>query len=94
MMCRMRYTSLLATTLFSVGLAAHCFAGDAVFSSDGNKVYSIGERALASLKILGDDSRAGNIAVSPDEPRVHYVMNGKHCLVTDRNTEELQVRQK
>jgi hypothetical protein len=52
------------------------------------------QKALASLKILGDDFRAGKIAVSPDERRVHYVMHGKHWLVTDGKTEELHLTQK
>jgi len=34
------------------------------------------QKSLSSLKILGEDSRAGQIAVSPDERRVYYVMHG------------------
>jgi hypothetical protein len=52
------------------------------------------QKALASLKILGDDFRAGKIAVSPDERRAHYVLHGKHWLVTDGKTEELHLTQK
>jgi hypothetical protein len=52
------------------------------------------ERALNSLKIIGEDFRAGSICVSPDETRVHYVLNGKHWLVTNGKTEELRLRTK
>jgi hypothetical protein len=49
------------------------------------------EKSLSSLQILGEDSHAGEIAVSPDERRVHYVMHGKHWLVTNGKTEELHL---
>ncbi len=52
------------------------------------------ERGLHSLKIIGEDFRAGSICVSPDETRVHYVLHGQHWLVTDGKTEELQLRKK
>ena len=52
------------------------------------------QKSLSSLKILGEDSRAGEIAVSPDERRVHYVMYGKHWLVTNGKTEELHLTEK
>ncbi len=48
-------------------------------------------KSLSSLQILGEDSRAGEIAVSPDERRVHYLMHGKHWLVTNGKTEELHL---
>lgn len=49
--------------------------------------------SLQSLEILGEDSRAGYICVSPDETRVHYVLHGKHWLVTNGKTEELHLRE-
>ena len=49
------------------------------------------EQALHSVKIIGDDHRAGSICASPDETRVHYVLNGKHWLVTNSKTEELRL---
>ncbi|MGE5208697.1 MAG: hypothetical protein ACM3KL_05120 [Alphaproteobacteria bacterium] len=52
------------------------------------------QKALGSLQILGDDFRAGEIAVSPDERRVHYLLHGKHWLVTDGKTEELHLTKK
>jgi hypothetical protein len=52
------------------------------------------EGALRSLKIIGEDFRAGSICVSPDETRVHYVLNGKHWLVTNGKTEELRLTAK
>ena len=51
-------------------------------------------KSLSSLQILGEDSRAGEIAVSPDERRIHYVMHGKHWLVTNGKTEELHLTEK
>jgi len=50
-------------------------------------------KALRSLEILGEDSRAGAICVSPDGTRVHYVLHGKHWLVTNGRTEELHLRE-
>lgn len=52
------------------------------------------QRALRSLKIIGEDHRAGRICVSPDETRVHYVFDSKHWLVTNGKTEELQLTTK
>jgi hypothetical protein len=52
------------------------------------------ERALQSLKIIGEDQRAGRICVSPDETRVHYVLDGKHWLVTNDKAEELKLTAK
>lgn len=51
------------------------------------------QASLQSLEILGEDSHAGYICVSPDETRVHYVLHGKHWLVTDGKTEELHLRE-
>lgn len=51
------------------------------------------EKALHSLEILGEDSRAGYICVSSDETRVHYVLHDKHWLVTNGKTEELHLRE-
>jgi hypothetical protein len=51
------------------------------------------QKALSSLQILGEDSRAGFICVSPDETRVHYVLHDKHWLVTNGKTEELHLRE-
>ena len=51
------------------------------------------QKLLNSLEILGDDSRAGFICVSPDETRVHYVLHGKHWLVANGKTEELHLRE-
>jgi len=51
------------------------------------------EKALHSLEILGEDSRAGYICVSLDGTRVHYVLHDKHWLVTNGKTEELQLRE-
>jgi hypothetical protein len=50
-------------------------------------------KALHSLEILGEDSRAGAICVSPDGTRVHYVLHDKHWLVTNGRTEELHLRE-
>ncbi len=52
------------------------------------------QRSLSSLKILGEDSHAGHIAVSPDERKVYYVMHGKHWLVSNGKTEELHLTKK
>ncbi len=52
------------------------------------------QKALGSLEILGEDFRAGEIAVSPDERRVHYLLHGKHWLVTNGKTEELHLTKK
>jgi hypothetical protein len=52
------------------------------------------QKSLDSLKILGEDSHAGQIAVSPDERKVCYVMDGKHWLVTNGKTEELHLTEK
>jgi hypothetical protein len=49
------------------------------------------QKALRSLQILGEDSHAGYVCVSPDETRVHYVLHGKHWLVTNGKTEELHL---
>jgi hypothetical protein len=55
----------------------------------------VDQKAITSLKSLEDDFRAGNIAVSRDQRRVHYIiMEGKHWLVTDDKTEELHLTQK
>ena len=51
-------------------------------------------KALHSLEILGEDSRAGSICVSLDGRRVHYVLHDKHWLVTNGKTEELHLREK
>ncbi|HEU5313099.1 MAG TPA: hypothetical protein VFU08_04670 [Candidatus Udaeobacter sp.] len=51
------------------------------------------QTSLRSLEILGEDSRAGYICVSPDETRVHYVLHEKHWLVTNGKTEELHLRE-
>jgi hypothetical protein len=48
-------------------------------------------KALQSLEILGEDSRAGCICVSLDATRVHYVLHDKHWLVTNGKTEELHL---
>jgi hypothetical protein len=48
-------------------------------------------KALHSLEILGEDSRAGSICVSLDGTRVHYVLHDKHWLVTNGKTEELHL---
>jgi hypothetical protein len=48
-------------------------------------------KALQSLEILGEDSRAGSICVSLDATRVHYVLHDKHWLVTNGKTEELHL---
>jgi hypothetical protein len=56
--------------------------------------FPVYQKSLSSLKILGEDSRAGQVAVSPDERRVHYVMHGKHWLVTNGKTEELHLTKK
>jgi hypothetical protein len=52
------------------------------------------QKSLSSLKILGEDSHAGQIAVSPDERRVYYFMDGKHWLVSNGKTEELHLTKK
>jgi len=52
------------------------------------------QRSLSSLKILGEDSHAGQIAVSPDERKVYYVMHGKNWLVSNGKTEELHLTKK
>ena len=52
------------------------------------------QKSLSSLKILGEDSHAGQIAVSPEERRVYYVMDGRHWLVTNGKTEELHLTEK
>jgi hypothetical protein len=52
------------------------------------------QTSLRSLEILGEDSHAGSICVSPDETRVHYVLHDKHWLVTNGKTEELHLREK
>ena len=52
------------------------------------------QKSLSSLKILGEDSHAGQIAVSPDERRVYYFMHGKHWLVSNGKTEELHLAKK
>ena len=52
------------------------------------------ERALHSLKILGEDDRAGSICVSPDEKQVHYILHGEHWLVTNGKAEKLQLSRK
>jgi len=52
------------------------------------------QRSLSALKILGEDSHAGHIAVSPDERKVYYVMHGKHWLVSNGKTEELHLTKK
>ncbi len=49
------------------------------------------QRALQSLKILGEDFRAGQICVSPDERQIYYVLHGKHWLVRNDKTEELHL---
>jgi hypothetical protein len=51
------------------------------------------QNSLRSLEILGEDSRAGSICVSPDGTRVHYVLQDKHWLVTNGKTEELHLRE-
>jgi hypothetical protein len=51
-------------------------------------------KALHSLEILGEDSRAGSICVSLDGTRVHYILHGKHWLVTNGKTEELHLRER
>lgn len=55
--------------------------------------FPIYEKALHSLEILGEDSRAGYICVSPDETRVHYVLHDKHWLVTNGKAEELNLHE-
>jgi hypothetical protein len=50
------------------------------------------QTSLGSLEILGEDSRAGYICVSPDETQVHYVLRDKHWLTTNGRTEELLLR--
>jgi hypothetical protein len=50
-------------------------------------------KALRSLEILGEDSRAGFICVSLDGTRVHYVLHDKHWLVANGKTEELHLRE-
>jgi hypothetical protein len=52
------------------------------------------QKALGSLEILGEDFHAGEIAVSPDQRRVHYLLQGKHWLVTNGKTEELHLTKK
>ena len=59
-----------------------------------NERLPVYQKSLSSLKILGEDSHAGQIAVSPDERRVCYFMNGKHWLVSDGKTEELHLTKK
>jgi len=59
-----------------------------------NERLPLYQKSLSSLKILGEDFHAGQIAVSPDERRVYYVMHGKHWLVTNGKTEELHLTQK
>jgi DNA-binding beta-propeller fold protein YncE len=59
-----------------------------------NERLPVYQKSLSSLKILGEDSRAGQIAVSPDERRVYYVMQDKHWLVTNGKTEELHLTKK
>lgn len=59
-----------------------------------NERLPVYQKSLSSLKILGEDSRAGQIAVSPDERRVYYIMHGKHWLVTNGKTEELRLTEK
>jgi hypothetical protein len=49
-------------------------------------------KALHSLEILGEDSRAGSICVSLNGARVHYVLHDKHWLVTNGKIEELHLR--
>src|SRR4029453_13013740 len=46
-------------------------------------------KALQSLEILGEDSRAGSICVSLDATRVHYVLHDKHWLVKNGKTKKL-----
>jgi hypothetical protein len=59
-----------------------------------NERLPVYQKSLGSLKILGEDSHAGQIAVSPDERRVHYFMDGKHWLVSNGKTEELHLTKK
>jgi hypothetical protein len=58
---------------------------------DPKERLPIYQRAIQSVEILGDDSHAGAICVSPDEHRVHYQFQDKHWLVTDGKTEELHL---
>ena len=55
--------------------------------------FPIYQAALRSVEILGEDSHAGYICVSPDQTRVHYVLHDKHWLVTNDRTEELHLRE-
>ena len=59
-----------------------------------NERVPVYQKSLSSLKILGEDSHAGQIAVSPDERRVYYFMDGKHWLVSNGKTEELHLTKK
>jgi len=59
-----------------------------------NERLPVYQKSLSSLKILGDDSHAGQIAVSPDERKVYYFMNGKHWLASNGKTEELHLTKK
>jgi hypothetical protein len=49
-------------------------------STNQTNVFPSTKKPLSPVKILGEDSHAGQIAVSPDERRVYYVMHGKHWL--------------
>ena len=77
-----------------------CLARPAIKSAIEESSYKPNERlpvyqkSLSSLKILGEDSHAGQIAVSPDERRVYYFMDGKHWLVSNGKTEELHLTKK
>ena len=71
----------------------HNSDGEIEIGYDPKERLPIYQKALSSLQILGEDSRAGSICVSPDETRVHYVLHDKHWLVTNGKTEELHLRE-
>jgi hypothetical protein len=55
--------------------------------------FPVYQNSLRSLEILGEDFRAGYICVSLDEKLVHYVLHGRHWLVSNGKTEELHLRE-
>ena len=46
-----------------------------------------------SMKVV-DGYHAVSICISPDEKRVHYVVEGRHWLVADGKAEELELTAK
>jgi len=71
----------------------HDSEGEVEIPYEPKERIPIYQKLLNSSEILGEDSRAGFICVSPDETRVHYVLHGKHWLVANGKTEELHLHE-